>query len=72
MLHVITTVRICIHTSIAFQSAFSRLIPKAMEESSSRMMMMVMKMIIMMLQFLLTIVLPPLFQQWTAATNPKR
>ena len=50
MLHVIITVRICIHTSIAFQSVFSRLTPKAMEESSSWMMMM-MKMIIMMLQF---------------------
>ena len=71
MLHVIITVRICIHTSIAFQSVFSRLTPKAMEESSSWMMMM-MKMIIMMLQFLLTIVLPPLLQQWPAATSPKR
>jgi hypothetical protein len=71
MLHGIKTVRICIHTNIAFQSVFSRLIPKAMEESSSWMMMMK-KIIIMVLHFLLTIVLPPSLQQWLAATSPKR
>jgi hypothetical protein len=71
MLHVIVTVRISIRTTIAFQSVFSRLIPRAMEKISSWMMMMK-KMTIMMLQFLLTIVLSPLLQQWPAATSPKR